>query len=65
LILLAKMSFNVVFRNQVGVDREVLRGGALYQGTTSEAAEKSRVLLNLRSLWFIFLVSAEDLGRFY
>ena len=35
LILLAKMSFNVVFRNQVGVDREVLRGGALYQGTTS------------------------------
>ena len=35
LILLAKMSFNLVFRNQVGVDREVLRGGALYQGTTS------------------------------
>ena len=34
LILLAKMSFNLVFRNQVGVDREVLRGGALYQGTT-------------------------------
>jgi hypothetical protein len=42
-----------------------LRSGALYQGPTLEAAEKSLVVLNLLSCWFIFLFLPRILGRFY
>ena len=34
LILLAKMSFNLVFEIRLGLIVKVLRVGALYQGTT-------------------------------